>query len=54
LTPHYDGVIRNHNEAVVIAICGTGPVNITPTILRSRRGGRCECTQRAAADSLIS
>jgi hypothetical protein len=29
LTPHYDGVIRSHNEAVVIAICGIGPVNFT-------------------------
>ena len=29
LTPHYDGVIRNHNEPVVIAICGIGPVNFT-------------------------
>jgi hypothetical protein len=27
LTPHYDGVIRGHNEPVVIAICGIGPVN---------------------------
>ncbi len=29
LTPHYDGVIRSHNEPVVIAICGIGPVNFT-------------------------
>ena len=29
LTPHYDGVIRSHNEAVVIAICVIGPVNFT-------------------------
>ena len=29
LTPHYDGVIRSHNEPVVIAICGMGPVNFT-------------------------
>ena len=28
-TPHYDGVIRGHNEPVVIAICGIGPVNFT-------------------------
>ena len=28
-TPHYDGVIRSHNEPVVIAICGIGPVNFT-------------------------
>lgn len=27
LTPHYDGVIRGHNEPAVIAICGIGPVN---------------------------
>jgi hypothetical protein len=27
LTPHYDGVIRSHNEPAVIAICGIGPVN---------------------------
>jgi hypothetical protein len=27
LTPHYDGVIRGHNERAVIAICGIGPVN---------------------------
>jgi hypothetical protein len=27
LTPHYDGVIRGHNEPAVIAICGVGPVN---------------------------
>ena len=26
-TSHYDGVIRAHNEPVVIAICGMGPVN---------------------------
>jgi hypothetical protein len=26
-TPHYDGVIRSHNEPVVIAICGIGPIN---------------------------
>jgi hypothetical protein len=25
-TPHYDGVIRSHNEPVIIAICGMGPV----------------------------
>jgi putative endonuclease len=29
LTPHYDGVIKSHNEPVVIAICGIGPVNFT-------------------------
>lgn len=29
LTPHYDGVIRGHNEPAVIAICGIGPVNFT-------------------------
>ena len=27
LTPHYDGVVRGHNEPAVIAICGIGPVN---------------------------
>jgi hypothetical protein len=27
LTPHYDGVIRGHNEPAVIAICGIGPIN---------------------------
>jgi hypothetical protein len=27
LTPHYDGVIRGHDEPAVIAICGIGPVN---------------------------
>jgi hypothetical protein len=27
LTPHYDGVIRGHEEPAVIAICGVGPVN---------------------------
>jgi hypothetical protein len=26
-TPHYDGVIRGHDEPVIIAICGMGPVN---------------------------
>ncbi len=26
-TPHYDGVIRAHQEPAVIAICGMGPVN---------------------------
>lgn len=26
-TPHYDGVIRDHHEPAVIAICGMGPVN---------------------------
>ena len=26
-TPHYDGVIRDHSEPVIIAICGIGPVN---------------------------
>ena len=26
-TPHYDGVIRSHNEPAIIAICGVGPVN---------------------------
>ena len=25
-TPHYDGVIRGHNEPAIIAICGMGPV----------------------------
>jgi hypothetical protein len=25
-TPHYDGVIRNHNEPAVVAICGVAPV----------------------------
>ena len=28
-TPHYDGVIRGHDEPAVIAICGLGPVNFT-------------------------
>ena len=27
-TPHYDGVIANHAEPAIIAICGMGPVNI--------------------------
>jgi hypothetical protein len=27
-TPHYDGVIKDHHEPVVIAICGLGPVNL--------------------------
>jgi hypothetical protein len=26
-TPHYDGVIRGHNEPAIIAICGIGPIN---------------------------
>jgi len=26
-TPHYDGVIRGHNEPAIIAICGIAPVN---------------------------
>lgn len=26
-TPHYDGVIRGHDEPAIIAICGIGPVN---------------------------
>jgi hypothetical protein len=26
-TPHYDGVIKDQHEPVVIAICGVGPVN---------------------------
>ena len=26
-TPHYDGVLRSHNEPAIIAICGVGPVN---------------------------
>jgi hypothetical protein len=26
-TPHYDGVVRDHPEPAVIAICGIGPVN---------------------------
>jgi hypothetical protein len=26
-TPHYDGVIRGHDEPAIIAICGVGPVN---------------------------
>ncbi len=25
-TPHYDGVIKDHKEPVIIAICGMGPV----------------------------
>ena len=29
LTPHYDGVIRGHDEPAVIAICGIGPINFT-------------------------
>jgi hypothetical protein len=28
-TPHYDGVIRSHNEPAIIAICGMGPVEYT-------------------------
>lgn len=28
-TPHYDGVIKQGPEPVVIAICGQGPVNLT-------------------------
>lgn len=39
-TPHYDGVIRSHNEPAVIAICGIGPVNfalIDPSQPRVRR-----------------
>jgi hypothetical protein len=28
-TPHYDGVIRGHDEPAVIAICGIGPVNFS-------------------------
>lgn len=31
LTPHYDVVIRSHNEPVVIVICGIGPVNFALT-----------------------
>jgi hypothetical protein len=27
LTPHYDGVIKGHDEPAIIAICGIGPVN---------------------------
>src|ERR1700680_4746820 len=27
-TPHYDGVIRNHAEPAIIAICGMGPVGL--------------------------
>jgi hypothetical protein len=30
-TPHYDGVIRGHNEPAIIAICGIGPVNYALT-----------------------
>lgn len=30
-TPHYDGVIRGHNEPAIIAICGIGPVNFELT-----------------------
>src|ERR1700722_13316920 len=26
-TPHYDGVIRDHPEPAIIAICGIGPMN---------------------------
>jgi hypothetical protein len=42
LTPHYDGVIRSHNEPVVIAICGIGPVNFTLSDPSKPRGGKCE------------
>jgi len=28
-TPHYDGVVKDGKEPVVIAICGIGPVNLT-------------------------
>ena len=28
-TPHYDGVIADHHEPAVIAICGMGPINYT-------------------------
>ncbi|HVJ55642.1 MAG TPA: cupin domain-containing protein [Aliidongia sp.] len=28
-TPHYDGVVANGKEPVVIAICGIGPVKLT-------------------------
>jgi hypothetical protein len=27
-TPHYDGVIRGHDEPAIIAICGIGPINL--------------------------
>ncbi len=27
-TPHYDGVIKDHHEPAVIAICGIAPVNL--------------------------
>ncbi len=30
-TPHYDGVIKAHNEPAIIAICGIGPVNYALT-----------------------
>ena len=30
-TPHYDGVIRGHDQPAVIAICGMGPVNYALT-----------------------
>ena len=42
LTPHYDGVIRGHNEPAVIAICGIGPTNFKLNDPQSRRGGKCE------------
>ena len=42
LTPHYDGVIRGHNEPAVIAICGIGPINFTLTDPSKPRGGKCE------------
>jgi hypothetical protein len=38
-TPHYDGVIRSHNEPAIIAICGIGPVNYKLTD-PSKPGGR--------------
>jgi hypothetical protein len=27
-TPHYDGVIKDHHEPAVIAVCGIAPVNL--------------------------
>src|SRR5258706_3908504 len=44
-TPHYDGVIRDHAEPVIIAICGMGPVGyklVDPSKPGWRPVGRAE------------
>jgi hypothetical protein len=40
-TPHYDGVIRDHAEPAIIAICGMRPAGYKLVDPSKPGGGRC-------------